>query len=165
MLVRALAAGLLLLSCGCRPGLVFNSLQMSSQEMLQRATLAFIGVIQKAAIRVVAVLEIGYDWPRSRFREVLEDLTALGKSASRPCFVESSSRSVIDVYEIFWTGGTTGDWNSTQDGQRALFLVRKENGKYHVVRDWWRSIFPVTGGPHQRLPLDETHIPFGNASL
>jgi hypothetical protein len=26
-----------------------------------------------------------------------------------------------------------------------------------VVRDWWRSIYPVTGGPHSRLPLDKSH--------
>ena len=37
-----------------------------------------------------------------------------------------------------------------------LFLVRVENGRYHVVRDWWRSIFPIHSGSHPRLPLDET---------
>ena len=31
-----------------------------------------------------------------------------------------------------------------------------ENGRYHVVRDWVRSIFPVTSEPHSRLPLDES---------
>jgi hypothetical protein len=65
-------------------------------------------------------------------------------------------RRVIQVYEYFWTGGASGDWNFTTDDERALFLVRHENGKYHVVRDWWRSIYPVTG-PHKRLPLDDSH--------
>ena len=26
-----------------------------------------------------------------------------------------------------------------------------------MVRDWWRSIFPITSGPHYRLPLDDSH--------
>src|SRR5215468_11454966 len=65
-------------------------------------------------------------------------------------------RRLIDVYEIFWTGATNGNWNSTRDKERDLFLVRVENGRYHVVRDWWRSIFPIHSGSHPRLPLDET---------
>src|SRR5262249_26776900 len=69
----------------------------------------------------------------------------------------AESRKRIDVYEIFWTGATTGDWNATRDGERDLFLVRVENGRYHVVRDWSRSIFPVTTGPHRHLPLDDSH--------
>jgi len=64
---------------------------------------------------------------------------------------------VVDVYEIFWTGGATGNWNSTHDGDRDLFLVRVESNRYHVVRDWRRSVYPVTGGPHSRLPLDDSH--------
>lgn len=31
-----------------------------------------------------------------------------------------------------------------------------EEGRYWVVRDFSRSIFPVTSGPHNRLPLDES---------
>jgi len=67
------------------------------------------------------------------------------------------SRKVVDVYEYFWICGASGDWNSTQDGERDLFLVRVENGRYHVVRDWWRSIFRVRNHPPARLPLDESH--------
>lgn len=59
------------------------------------------------------------------------------------------------MYEYFWTGGASGAWNSTQDGMRALFLTRVEGGRQHVVRDWWRSIFPVTSGYHTRLPLTD----------
>ncbi len=50
-----------------------------------------------------------------------------------------------------------GDWNSTHDGDRAVFFVRLENGRYRMVRDWRRSIYPVTSGPHPRLPLDDSH--------
>ena len=62
-------------------------------------------------------------------------------------------RRVVDIYEIYWTGATSGNWSATRDGERDLFLVRVENGRYHVVRDWWRCMFPVTSGPHSRLPL------------
>ena len=62
----------------------------------------------------------------------------------------------IDVYEVFWTGGTSGDWNSTHDGERAIFPLRLERGSYRVVGDWRRSIFTVTSGPHTRLPLDDS---------
>ncbi len=65
-------------------------------------------------------------------------------------------RKLINVYEIFWTGGATGDRNYTEEGERYLFLVRVENGRYHVVRDWWRSIFEVPSGRQTRLPLDDS---------
>lgn len=64
---------------------------------------------------------------------------------------------MLDVYEIFPNRGVSGDWNSTHEGERYLFLVRLENGRYHVVRDYLRSIFPVTVWPHSRLPLDDSH--------
>jgi hypothetical protein len=66
-------------------------------------------------------------------------------------------RERIEVYEIFWVGASVGDWNSTRTGDRGLFLVRSGGGKCHVVRDWLRSIFPVPGGPREKLPLDESH--------
>jgi hypothetical protein len=67
------------------------------------------------------------------------------------------SRKAVDVYEIYWMGGTSGDWNATEAGERDLFMVRTEGGYYHVVRDWWRSILPITSGPHVHLPLDDSH--------
>jgi hypothetical protein len=128
---------------------------MSSQQMLERANLAFIGVIQKQQFD---------SWPFFRLKIPAgdSDSSKYWKVLRREVRVETvlrgvESRNVIDVYEIFWTGGASGDWNATQNGQRALFLVRKENGRYHVVRDWWRSIFPITSGPHYRLPLDDSH--------
>lgn len=66
-------------------------------------------------------------------------------------------RKTISVYEIFWAGGASAGMNLTQDGERDLFLVRVENGKYHVVRDSRRSIFPITSGPHSHLPLNDSH--------
>lgn len=64
-------------------------------------------------------------------------------------------RLVIDVYEAFPTGVLTGDWNLTQNHRRYLFLVRLENGRYRVVRDFWRSSYPVYSGRHNRLPLGD----------
>jgi hypothetical protein len=120
--------------------------------MLARATHVFIGVIQKHQFD---------SWPLFRLNIPGDDSSTAKywKILRREVRVEmilraAESRRVVDVYEIFWTGGGSGDWNYTQDGERALFLVRVENGRYHVVRDWWRSIFPVTTGPHSRLPLD-----------
>jgi hypothetical protein len=92
--------------------------------------------------------------PERRRIEVLE-----GASASRPCRDSSAwlrEQRAIDVYEVFWTGGASGDWNSTEDGERAVFPLRVEQGCYRVVGDWWRSIFTVTSGPHARLPLNDS---------
>lgn len=128
---------------------------MSSAQMLERASLVFIGDIQKQKFE---------SWPFFRVKIPGDDpaTTKYWKVLRREVRVETvlrgiEPRKVVDVYEIFWTGGTTGDWNFTKSGERALFLVRVENRRYHVVRDWWRSIFPVTSGPHSRLPLDESH--------
>ncbi len=40
--------------------------------------------------------------------------------------------------------------------EHALFMVRRESGRWRIVRDWWRSIFEVLSGYHARLPLDES---------
>jgi hypothetical protein len=153
--MRPFLFGALVLLNGCGPGLIFNSSQdMSREEMLARASHIFIGVIQKHKIE---------SWPLFRLKVPGEDPASAKywKILRREVRVETvlrgtEPRKVIDVYEISWTGGATGNWNSTQDGERDLFLVRVENGRYHLVRDWWRSIFPVTSGPHSRLPLDES---------
>lgn len=62
---------------------------------------------------------------------------------------------VLDVWEVAWTGGATGEWNSTQEGERDLFLVRVENGRYRLILDWSRNIFPVKSGTHLRAPLTD----------
>lgn len=155
-LQAALFACAALLLSGCSPGLVFNSSpRMTPQEQLARASLVFIGVIQKHQFD---------SWPFFRLNIPGDDPSnaKYWKILRREVRVETVLRGaethkVIDVYEIFWTGGTTGNWNSTHDGDRDLFLVRVENNRYHVVRDWSRSIYPVTAGPHSRLPLDDSH--------
>ena len=38
-------------------------------------------------------------------------------------------------------------------------MVRVEDGKYHVVRDWWRSIYELHSGCHDRLPRTD-NAPF-----
>lgn len=147
---------MLLALCGCKPGLVFNvSPEMSPEQMLHRASLVFIGVIEEHHIEW---------WPLFRLTVPGEDPSGARywKILRREVRVETvirgvESRKRIDIYEIFWTGGASGNWNFTQNSERDLFLVRIENGRYHVVRDWVRSIFPVTSGPHQRLPLDDSH--------
>lgn len=135
---------------GCGPGLEFNTSQeMTRDQMLQRATHVFVGVIEK------------HDLEFSPFFRVPGDNSRYWRILRRTVRVEmvlrgSEQRNVIPIYEIFWTGGTSGDWNLTHNKERCLFLVRLENGRYHVVRDWWRSIFSITSGRHTRLPLDES---------
>ncbi len=123
--------------------------------MLARASHIFIGVIQKHQFESRPFFRLnipGDDPATSKYwkilrREVRIEMVLRG----------AESRKVVDVYEISWTGNTGGDWNATQDDERALFLVRMESGRYHVVRDRWRSIFDVTSGPPFRLPLDDSH--------
>jgi hypothetical protein len=115
---------------------------MSSEAMLARASHVFIGVIQKHQLESWPFFHMKVPWGgpadakywKILRREVHIEMVLRG----------TESRKVVDVYEIFWTGGTSGDWNSTHDQERALFLVRVESGRYHVVRPsvptWMRQI-------------------------
>jgi len=148
-IVRRLLLLVLVLS-GCRPALEFNSSNMTPDQMLNRATLVFVGTIESQTF---------INWPMS---PVPGEHSRFWMVLLRRVRVEAIARgaepnNVIDVYEIFWTGGANGDWNATQNGGRYLFLVRKEGGRYHVVRDWWRSIFDVGSGKHDRFPLNDSH--------
>jgi len=131
---------------------------MTSEEMLDRAALVFVGVIERQTFVSWPFLSVpGQDpkyW-RLLDRQVRIEAIARGTEA----------RKEIDVYEFFWVGGTTGDWNLTFNNQRYLFLVRRENGKYHVVRDWWLSIFPIRSGRHDRFPLDASRPVWERAAL
>jgi hypothetical protein len=151
--VRWLFAGVAALLSGCGPGLIFNnSQQMTPDQMLARADRVFVGTVRSHHFD---------SWPFFRVPGVAAREAKYWMVLRRVVRVELALRGgwpgrVVDVYEIYWDGPASGDWNSTRGGERDVFLVRRENGRYHVVRDWWRSIFPVTSGRHTRLPLDES---------
>lgn len=144
---------------GCGPGLVFNdSPDMTQSQMLARADHIFIGVIEHQEFERWLFLGVpgskNGDWAILKRRVRIE--TVLRGRESRPS---------VFLYEYFPTLGLSGDWNSTQDGERDIFLVRVENGRYHLVRDFWRSIFRVYSGKHDRLPMDDSHPFWERASL
>lgn len=117
--------------------------------MLDRATLVFVGVIEKQTF---------VNWPFLRVHtQDAGDWRVLDRRVRIEAIAHGQERrKVIEVYEYSGIGGTVGNWNSTHVGRRYLFLVRNEGGSYHVVRDWWRSIFPVGSGKHDRFPLDDS---------
>jgi hypothetical protein len=140
-----------LLLTGCGPGLVFNmSPEMTKDQMLARADHVFIGVIEKQEYEKWPFLRIpGQDSSKWRIwrRRVRVELLLRG----------IEPRKSVDVYEYSSTLGLSGDLNSTEDGERDLFMVRLENGRYYIVRDWFRCIFPIYSGEHDRMPLDDAH--------
>lgn len=147
-------AGLLGLQCSCGPRLTFHPGPVSREELLGRASLVFIGVIESHELEFQLPFRLFWRvdspppgdetyWRILRRRVRVE--TVLRGEEHRP---------VVDVYEIHWLGGATGNWNSTQDGERAIFLVRPENGQLHVVQDWVRCIFSVGYGARRKVPLD-----------
>jgi hypothetical protein len=127
---------------------------MTPDQMLQRADLVFIGVIQQHHIDSWPFFRAPGgspgnhpEWWRPLRRRVLVETVLRG----------SDPGQLIDVYEVSGIlGGATGDWNSTRDNERDLFMVRRENGRWQIVRDWWRSIYRINSGYHARLPLDES---------
>ena len=169
--IRAIAAtGILTALIGCGHVFVLSHVK-SRDEMLSRASHVLIAVIDNHEFA---------SWPLFRvslpgeYSGVYPDAERHAGEAKywkvlrRRIRVEAvlrgiERRKIIDLYEVFWTGGASGDWNSTHDGERAVFLLRVEHGYYHVVQDWWRSIFSVTSGPHtlRRLPK-VTHLCFPN---
>lgn len=149
--MRPLLAGAIALLAGCGPRLEFHSpAAMTPDEMLARASHVFVGTIGRQVFEntwpFVRVGPDGGPWRLLR-REVNIELVLRGAEV----------RQRVDVFEIAWTGGASGSWNSTAEGERNLFLVLVEDGRYHVVRDGLglRCVFPVTSGRHERLPLDE----------
>jgi hypothetical protein len=149
----AVTAIAVLLLSGCGHVFVLSRTQ-SRDEMLSRASHVLIGVIEYHKLESWPFFRVSLpsDVGEAKYWKVLRRRVRV-----ETVLRGSEYRTAIDVYEVFWTGGTTGDWNSTPDGERALFLLRVEDGYYHLVQDWWRSIFPVTSGPHSRLPLDDSH--------
>ena len=123
----------------------------SSTEILQRASLVVVGVIEDEAFESDL-------WFRASAPGDPNDWGILRRTIRVESVLRGSEpRPQIDVYEVFWLGGATGDWNSTRKGDRAVFPLREEQGTYRLVQDWApRSIYPVTSGFHNRLPLDNT---------
>jgi hypothetical protein len=142
LLILALA----LASCARLPR---NTSTMTAEQLLQLSTHVFIGVIEK------------HEFPnRFLFRVSGEDAAnwrVVGMKVKVEMILRGvEPRTTIDIYEAFPTGGLSGDWNLTQGNRRYLFPVRLEDGRYHLTRDFWRSIFPVYSGWHDRLPLDDS---------
>ena len=126
-----------------------NTSQMTAEQMLQRSTHVFIGVIER------------HEFPNKLLFRVTGEDAQRWRVVDRRVRVEMvlrgiEPRSLIDIYEAIPTGGANANSNSTHDGSRYLFLVRLEYGHYHIVRDLLRSIFPVYSGRHDRLPLDDS---------
>src|SRR5262249_10388677 len=96
----------------------------SGDEMLSRARLVVIGVIEDYELQ---------SWPFFRASVPSDSRSKFWRVLRRRVRVEtvlqgSEKLGLIDVYEVFWTGGSTGDWNSTHDGERAIFPLRLEQG-------------------------------------
>jgi hypothetical protein len=152
--MRLVVVVALLACCACGPPLEVNlSKEMTPDQMADRATHIFIGEILQHRVE---------SWPFLRIPGEPFSIQGIGKwmVLVRDVKVDmlirgSEERTVIPIHEIFWTGGTMGNWNSTRNQERYLFLVRREGHRYHVVRDYWRSIFPYYGGNHKRLPLSD----------
>ena len=125
----AAAVVLLLLLAGC--GHVFVLSQPPSRhEMLSRASLVIIGVIEDQKLE---------SWPFFRVSVPSDGKSKYWKVLRRRVRAEtvlhgSEKRRLIDVYEVFWTGGASGDWNSTHDGDREIFPLRLEQGCYRGSR-------------------------------
>ncbi len=120
--------------------------------MPERSTHIVIGVIESHHFDSYPFLRVPRtegEWWRILRRRIRVE-TVLKGAEKRPS---------VDVYEVFWTGGATGNWNATWDGGRYLFLLQSEGRRYRVIQDWARCIFPVESGRHDRLPGKDT-MPF-----
>lgn len=122
---------------------------MTPEQLLQQSTHVFIGVIEK------------HEFPnRFLFRVAGEDAQNWRvidmKVRVERVLRGAESRPTIDIYEAFPTGGLSGDWNFTQNDRRYIFPVRLDDGRYHLTLDFWRSVFPIYSGRHNRLPLDDS---------
>ena len=116
--------GSLPLLCGCGPHLEYFSPDrvVKAQELLDRADHVFVGVVENQEIA---------SWPLFRFNIPGEDPANMKywKILRRGVRIEmvllgAETRKIVDIYEIYWLGGAMGDSNYTENGERAVFLVR-----------------------------------------
>lgn len=124
--------------------------EMTRDQMQARADHIFIGVIEKEELESWLFLNV----PGSK----TGDWTILKRQVRIETVLRGQeSRQSVFLYEYFPTRKPNGIRNSTREGERDLFLVRVENGRYHLIRDFWQSIYPIYSGKHDRLPLDDRH--------
>ncbi|MGJ5815450.1 hypothetical protein [Paludibaculum fermentans] len=152
-MVRVLLLLAVALLSGCGSPFEFNPSEMTPDQIVDRSSHLIIGVIE------YQVLE---SWPlvrtpgeRSKYWKILRRRVRV-----ETVLRGTEDRRSVDIYEVYWVGGASGQWNSTRNGERCLFPLRVEHGRYHLTRDWLRSIYPINSGRHDRLPLDGSH-PFG----
>ena len=106
------AVALMLASCA---RLQRNTSQMTADQMLQRSSHVFIGVIEKHEYPNKLLFRVsGEDAERWRVIDMRVRVEMVLRGIE--------PRSVIDIYEAFPTGGLTGDWNLTHNNSRYLFL-------------------------------------------
>ena len=144
MRLALLVLCVLLSSCG--PGLTLQ--EPGGKFAGDVATHIFTGVIQYQQLD---------SWP---FFRVPGDDTGYWRIFRRRVRVELVVRGgpmadVVDLFEIAWIGGASGDWNATQVGERAVFLAKMESGKLRTVWDHQRCIHRIYSGRHDRLPGNE----------
>lgn len=152
--MRPAVALFLLLLGGCGSPFVGDlSQQVSRSDMLERAEFAFVGTIQNQHIENPTTHRIILPEKQQQLERFYR---VVRYSVSVETLLRGSLPQNIDVYEVFWFGGGSGDWNAVRPGDRCLFLVRSDRGRLRVVRDYWRSIFPTTGGPYQHVPLGDS---------
>lgn len=153
--MRLVVIAALLACCACGPPLEVNlSREMTPDQMANRATHIFIGEILDQRFE---------SWPFLRIPGEPFTIQGRGKWMVLVRHVKvnavirgTESRAVIPIHEIFWTGGGSGHSNSTEDAKRYLFLLRREGYRYHIVRDYFRSVYRVYGD-RRELPLDDKH--------
>ncbi len=160
---RRVRIGLLLslmMLAGCNHGFHPHIEQVSEGQLPARAELILIGVIEghhRDSFPYFRPDKIPAGDPPEFWRPVRRRIRV--EAVLRGAYAEPQ----IDVYEIAWLGGGSFSWsafNITRDGERCLFLLRKEGGRWRLVQDFYRSIFPVSSKGPTRMPLDESR-PFG----
>jgi hypothetical protein len=151
-LILLIAATLL---TGCDHGFEFHPEDLTPQQMVDRAELIFVGMIEGQHVDSYPFFDVavppgvGTGFWRPLRRRVRVEAVLRGTYA----------KPKMDVFEVFWMGGGSLSWNGnnvTREGERVLFMVRRESGRWRIVRDFRRSIYPVQLAHLAPLPMDES---------